>query len=398
MTTDGWIEKELGEVLTLNYGWSLPEKKRIAGDFPVYGSNGVVGSHNEPLVSSAGLVVGRKGSAGNVHLARKPFCPIDTTFYIAPSDTSLDMEFLYFLLLHVDLKRILGDVGVPGLNREMAYKERAEFPTDRDEQRKIASLLGSVQRAIEQQERLLQLTVELKKSLLHQLFTQGLRGEPQKQTEIGPVPESWVTRRIGEICDLRSGGTPNRSKTEYWKGGHIPWVKTGEVDYCAINDTEEKITAQGLANSSAKLFPPGTLLMAMYGQGITRGKVAILGIEAATNQACVAIFPRDEVSTKFLYYLFEHKYEHIRNLGHGANQKNLSAEILKGVTVAYPRNKEVQDTIIISLEELDKKLSFIRQRRVLLNDLFRTLLHQLMTAQIRVNDIELPERSLERTA
>ena len=130
MTTDGWIEKELGEVFTLNYGWSLPEKKRIAGDFPVYGSNGVVGSHNEPLVSSAGLVVGRKGSAGNVHLARKPFCPIDTTFYIAPSDTSLDMEFLYFLLLHVDLKRILGDVGVPGLNREMAYKERADITKD----------------------------------------------------------------------------------------------------------------------------------------------------------------------------------------------------------------------------------------------------------------------------
>ncbi len=81
-----WIEKELGDILTLNYGWSLPEKKRVAGDVPVYGSNGVVGSHNKALVNSAGLIIGRKGSAGNVHYSRKPFCPIDTTFFIAPAD------------------------------------------------------------------------------------------------------------------------------------------------------------------------------------------------------------------------------------------------------------------------------------------------------------------------
>ena len=114
---EDWTEKSLGDILTLNYGCSLPEKKRVPGDAPVYGSNGIVGTHQQALVASPGLIVGRKGSAGNVHYSRKPFCPIDTTFYIAPSDTSLDIEFLYFLLLHIDLRRILGDVGVPGLNR-----------------------------------------------------------------------------------------------------------------------------------------------------------------------------------------------------------------------------------------------------------------------------------------
>jgi type I restriction enzyme, S subunit len=259
------------------------------------------------------------------------------------------------------------------------------------EQRKIAAVLGLVQRAIEQQERLIALTTELKKTLLHKLFTEGLRGEPQKQTEIGPVPESWEIRAIGEICELGSGGTPNRSKAEYWEGGHISWVKTGEVDYCMINDTEEKITSAGLANSSAKIFPSGTLLMAMYGQGITRGKVAMLGVEAATNQACVAIFPRGDLRTKFLYYWFEHKYEQIRNLGHGANQKNLSAEILKGSLVAYPRDKDVQDAIVTSLETLDQKLSVSRRKRTVFQDLFRSLLHQLMTAQIRVNDLDVAD-------
>ena len=265
------------------------------------------------------------------------------------------------------------------------------------EQRKIAGVLGVVQRAIEQQEQMLRLTAELKKTLLHQLFTHGLRGEPQKQTEIGPVPESWQICRIGEICDLKSGGTPNRSKAEYWKGGDIPWVKTGEVDYCEINDTEEMITSAGLADSSTKIFPPGTLLMAMYGQGITRGKVAILGIEAATNQACVAIFPNKKLGSKFLYYFFENQYENLRKLGHGANQKNLSADIIKVSIVAYPDDAAEQDEIIQVLEEADRKIQLIKKKKGALSDLFRTLLHQLMTAQIRVNNLELPEEALTLT-
>ncbi len=194
---------------------------------------------------------------------------------------------------------------MPGLNREVAYRETVYFPEQNAEQRKIAGVLRVVQRAIEQQEQLLQRTTELKKTLLHQLFTHGLRGEPKKQTEIGMVPVSWEVVRLSEVAFLKSGGTPSRINPEYWVGGSIPWVKTGEIDYCAIHDTEEKITAAGLANSSAKLFPSNTLLMAMYGQGITRGKVAMLGVEAATNQACIAIFPNKKLGPKFIYFFFK---------------------------------------------------------------------------------------------
>ena len=256
------------------------------------------------------------------------------------------------------------------------------------EQRKIAAVLGTFQKAIAQQERIIQTTTELKKTLMQKLFTEGLRGEPQKETEIGLVPESWDVVRLEKVCAFKSGGTPSRSNPEFWEDGSIPWVKTGEVDYCVIHDTEEKITATGLANSSATLFPSGTLLMAMYGQGITRGKVAILGVEAATNQACVAFFPRKVIRTKFLYFFFEYHYERIRNFGHGANQKNLSAEILKGVSIAFPENLEEQDSIIASIEALDQKQLVHCKKKALLTDTFRTLLHQLMTAQLRVNDID----------
>ena len=393
MTTDGWIEKELGEVLTLNYGWSLPEKKRIAGDFPVYGSNGVVGSHNEPLVSSAGLVVGRKGSAGNVHLARKPFCPIDTTFYIAPSDTSLDMEFLYFLLLHVDLKRILGDVGVPGLNREMAYKERAEFPTDRDEQRKIASLLGSVQRAIEQQERLLQLTVELKKSLLHQLFTQGLRGEPQKQTEIGPVPKSWELVPLVALAKIGNGSTPKRDNEGYWKGGTIPWLNSAKIHERFISQADQFVTELAVKECHLPRVKPGSLLIAITGQGKTLGNSALVSFETCINQhLAYAQFTTPNVIPEFVLWFMQTRYEHLRSVSQagGSTKGALTCGYLKTYPVPVPSLGE-QREIADVFAALDRKEKVHERKHAAQNNLFRTLLHQLMMAQIRVHDLDLPE-------
>jgi type I restriction enzyme, S subunit len=259
------------------------------------------------------------------------------------------------------------------------------------EQQKIARVLGLILRMIQQQERLLHLTADLKKSLLNQFFTQGLRGETKKNTEIGPVPEGWIVSPLGKIATLKSGGTPSRAVPEYWNSGTIPWVKTGEINYCTIYDTEEKITPSGLANSSAKIFPAGTLLMAMYGQGVTRGKVAMLGVPAATNQACVAIFPSDAVHSKLLYYFFEYKYEYLRKLGHGANQKNLSGDIVKTITTTFPPDLSEQLQILEYLSPLDVRLETITKKKLVLNDLFRTLLHQLLTAQIRVHNLDLLE-------
>lgn len=259
------------------------------------------------------------------------------------------------------------------------------------EQKKIAHILSTVQRAIEAQERIIQTTTELKKALMHKLFTEGLRNEPQKQTEIGPVPESWEVCKVGDVAKIQSGGTPTRDVPENWSDGTIPWVKTGEINYCVINDTEEKITPVGLANSTARLFPAGTLLMAMYGQGITRGRVGLLGIEAATNQACASIIPTDkkQISTVFLYYFFEYHYENLRLLGHGANQRNMNAALIRSSPLSYPQPEE-QIAIVNMLQSHDEKRCFHERKRTQLQDLFRTLLHELMTAKTRVNHLNIP--------
>jgi type I restriction enzyme S subunit len=125
------------------------------------------------------------------------------------------------------------------------------------EQKAIAHILSTVQRAIEVQERIIQTTTELKKTLMHKLFIEGLRNEPQKQIEIGPAPESWEIAKVDDVAKIQSGGTPTRDVPENWTGGTIPWVKTGEIDYCVIKDTEE--TASGKSQPDLVCLQPAAL-------------------------------------------------------------------------------------------------------------------------------------------
>jgi len=153
------------------------------------------------------------------------------------------------------------------------------------------------------------------------------------------LPEGWKRCALGEIAQVTSGGTPDRSEPAYW-GGTIPWVTTGEIQFNTITDTTEKITEAGLKNSSAKLFPPGTLLMAMYGQGKTRGQVAKLAIEAATNQACAAILMNEGADPEFFFQFLASHYEAIRELGNAGTQKNLSGSLIKEISVPVPPEGE----------------------------------------------------------
>ncbi|GAB2468439.1 restriction endonuclease subunit S [Comamonas humi] len=146
------------------------------------------------------------------------------------------------------------------------------------------------------------------------------------------LPEAWHRSTLGEIARITSGGTPDRSKSEYW-GGEIPWITTGEILFNTITDSAERITEAGLQNSSAKLFPHGTLLMAMYGQGKTRGQVAKLGIEAATNQNSAAILLNEGYDPDFYFQFLWSQYDNIRDFGHSGGVSHLNAGLLKQIAV-----------------------------------------------------------------
>ena len=130
--------------------------------------------------------------------------------------------------------------------------------------------------------------------------------------------------------------------------------------------------------------------MAMYGQGITRGKVGLLGIEASTNQACVSITPIDQkrISSVFLYFFFEYHYENLRQLGHGANQRNMNAALIRSFPLTFPKTDE-QNCIVAALKSFDEKRVLHERKRIQLQELFRTLLRNLMTANTRVHAVEI---------
>ena len=167
-----------------------------------------------------------------------------------------------------------------------------------------------------------------------------------------PIDPDWKMVELGEVCEIKSGGTPSREKDEYWNG-KIPWVKTGEINYGIIESAEEMISEEGMKNSSAKMIPKGSVLMAMYGQGVTRGKVAILGIDATINQACAAFIIKSEnLLTNYLFSILQSKYEDLRFISdaRGGNQSNLSATVIKQFKIPLPP-LEIQQQIVAQIEQ-----------------------------------------------
>ena len=396
-----WQTKRLGDVLQLNYGKSLSVKNRVEGAIPVYGSNGIVGSHNEAIVDAPGLIVGRKGSAGQVHRSLGPFCPIDTTFYVTAADApDTDLEFLFYLLRHIDLTRITGDVGVPGLNREMAYMEPVRFPAALPEQKKIAHILSTVQRAIEAQERIIQTTTELKKALMHKLFTEGLprrslgeggppRHEPQKQTEIGPVPESWEVVELGALAKVGNGSTPKRANKAYWEDGTIPWLNSTKIHDRFITEADQFVTPQAVKECHLPKVAPNSLLIAITGQGKTLGNSAITRIETCINQhLAYAQFHVAKVLPDFVLWFMQTRYDYLRSIAHGGGSTKgaLTCGFLKTLPIPVPSRAE-QEEIAATFQTLEDKQAFAARKQSTLQNLFRTLLHELMTAKTRVGEL-----------
>jgi type I restriction enzyme S subunit len=266
------------------------------------------------------------------------------------------------------------------------------LPFSPNEQRAIADLVWKIHDALRTNGSALVTFQEVKQATMRVLFSRGLRGEKQKETEIGMIPESWNLETVGNHFAVASGGTPSRAVETYWSDGTIPWVKTTEVNYRKITNTEERITRAGLEHSAAKLLPIGTVLMAMYGQGVTRGRVAVLGIEAACNQACAAMTPlKEEVSPRFLYHFLAFRYEEIRRMAHGGQQQNLNLDIVRSLPlpVTAPKDPEEQKEIVLILDALDEKIDLHERKKSVLEKLFQTLLQKLIAGDVRVSDLDL---------
>lgn len=238
-------------------------------------------------------------------------------------------EFLPFLMMSDRFMNRAVEISVgslsPTINWTTLKLEEFDLPP-LDQQRRIAEILWAVDEANEAWLKALGRAQEAVRAYASVAFDgvsvlEGNNGVP--------------SRRFGDAFTIRTGGTPSRANAAYW-GGNIPWIKTGEVKYEDIFDSEEKITELGYKESAVKLIPEGSVLMALYGQGPTLGRVAQLRVESTVNQACAAIFPSPDFNMRYVYQYLVNQYANIRSLARGASQPNINALIVKDFFMPSP--------------------------------------------------------------
>jgi len=253
----GWNKTTIGKFCFFNYGQGLPKKDRINGAFKVFGSNGVIGYHNEALID-AGVIIGRKGTVGAVHYSSTPFWPIDTTFYIKERDHQ-DIRYIYYLLKCVGLDTMNTDSAVPGLNRKAAHALKIWTPP-LPEQRAIAHVLGTLDDKIELNRRMNKTLEEMAQALFKSWFVdfEPVRAKmegrdtglpkhisdlfPDRlvESELGLIPEGWKVENLGNLAKFRLDKVDPRnveSNTPYIGLQHMPrksialmnWGNAGEI-------------------------------------------------------------------------------------------------------------------------------------------------------------------------
>jgi type I restriction enzyme, S subunit len=295
---------------------------------------------------------------------------------IAPDDT--DWRLLFFFLLHPEVRRFVADrmEGTTGRQRisEQVLLDLSYPILDPEQQRGIADVLVGIYYTIDAEVETERAALRLRRAMHRELFgeTDGMQ-----------LPDGWLMEELGDRCLVSSGGTPARGVDAYWVGGTVPWVKTAEVNYGVITETEEHITDKGLEGSAAKLLPAETLLLAMYGQGVTRGRVAMLGVEAASNQACAAIQPDAEVVLpRFLFNYLAARYTFIRSRAHGGQQQNLNLDLVRRLPIAYPADLDEQRRIVAALDAIGETAELHAQKQHRLRSIFVSLIHGLLVGEI----------------
>lgn len=335
------------------------------------------------------VLVGCIGNVGKLGMVSDERSATNQQINAVICNKSHDPHFIYYCLHgnRARLERAADKTTLPILNK--TNFENFEIATPPlAEQRTIAGVMGLVQRALEQQERLIVLTTELKKALLHQLFTQGLRGEPQKQTEIGPVPESWDLVPIGRTGKIVTGSTPSTKQPEFY-GGEYNLISPADLDAGKyIASAHRKLTTQGFAECRA--LPKDTVLVGCIGN---IGKLGLTADEkCATNQQINAIICNEDFNPHFVYYSLQFHRPRLERAAAKVTVPILNKSNFENFQFAAPK-KPVQDEIAGVLSILDDKMDVLNRRKQSLTDLFCTLLHQLMTAQLRVDALDLPKRT-----
>lgn len=350
----------------------------------------------QKFAESRDILMSVRAPVGDVNVATSR-CVIGRGVAAIRASSETDPWFLYFALLYS--KPVLESQATgstfASVNKNTLNDLEVPFIGGK-EQASIGSVLLQLVKKIEQETLAVDIATELKQAAMRELFTRGLRGEAQKETEIGLMPESWNPRTILALCEIWSGGTPRKSVPEYWSGD-IPWVSGKDLKRPTLDDTIDHISIAGV-EAASRLAPQGAVLLLVRGMGLARDlPVAVINRPMAFNQDVKGLISRGDFSGQFLrsaiYAGKERLLSQIVPSAHGTMTLNLND--VETFRIACPSDPDEAAEIVCILDALDRKISLHKQKRVVLEGLFQSLLHKLMTGEIRVCDLDLSGLSTE---
>ncbi|WP_373782147.1 restriction endonuclease subunit S, partial [Jeotgalibaca porci] len=338
-----------------------------AGDIPVYGTGGYMLSVNDKLSDRDAIGLGRKGTIDKPQYLKAPFWTVDTLFYMIPK-VNFDLLFLYSMTQKINWKRMDESTGVPSLSKAVIEKVKQRVPNI-DEQSKIGKLFKQIDNTIALHQRKLEQLQSMKDGFLQKMFP--IDGEKEPEIRFPGFTDDWEQRKLGDITESYSGGTPSASNKTYY-GGAIPFVRSGEIN---DSSTELFVTEEGLNNSSAKMVTKGDILYALY--GATSGEVGISQINGAINQAILAIRPtKGDDSYLISQWLKKQKNVIISTYLQGG-QGNLSGNIVKNLHMILPSDIDEQRKISTFFKSLDATITLHQRELELLKQTKKAFLQKM---------------------
>lgn len=392
--------KQLGELLSLEYGAALPEQTRSGYGYPVFGSNGIVGHHDDFLIRGPGIVVGRKGSVGQVSWSNESFWPIDTAYYVQARD-GVDIRWLYWVLKHSRINELDAATGVPGLNRNDAYR-LTSFTPDSDEQVRAASVLDTLDVAIDQNERLVAKLKQIRAGLLSDLLSKGIDDngdirDAQNESEfvitpIGRLPRSWKMDKLLATADQTENSFIDGDWIEapHIRSEGVRLVQTGNIGigkYLDKSDDKKFISQESFSALRCKAILPGDVLICRLADPVGRACIVPDNLGSAITSVDVTIYRPDanRLANSFIVCWLNTHGMLLRCslLAAGTTRLRISRTNLGGMLVPVPSIDEQREIARI-LDSADADIEAAESTREKLCQLKAGLTDDLLTGRVRV--------------
>ncbi|MFW5981326.1 MAG: restriction endonuclease subunit S [bacterium] len=381
-----WEFKPLKEVCNFKNGKAIDYYSDMnKGKYYIYGSNGPIGSLNKFNLNS-GFIIGRVGAVGEVYHINEPVWVSDNAIQVKLKDSEkVSSKYLYYWLKKRRLGQFATKSAQPLLNQSTVKSIPIPFPFF-PEQKKIATILSTVDEAIEKTDKIIDETKQLKKGLMQQLLTKGIGHSEFKEVNLGPmkleIPKSWRVQKINKLSkELIGGGTPSTEKEKYWRG-NIPWITGAFIEDRIIKEGKKYISEEGLKNSSTHVVPKDNILLC------TRTAVGNVGINfvnmAISQDVTGIIIDKKAINDEYLVWQII-KFNHLlKSFEQGSTIKGITQKVVKNFEIPLPPLKE-QKKIASILSSVENKIQKEKEYKEQLERLKKGLMQKLLTGEIRVN-------------